>query len=60
LSESEKVLPSSLTPFAFEIRADGKNRVLAEEARHKMLSAANRRSAQRSAELDLASLRALT
>jgi hypothetical protein len=46
--------------WAFEIRADGKNRVLAEEARHKMLSATNRRSAQRSAELDLASLRALT
>lgn len=50
--------------WAFEIRADGKNRVLIEEAQAKMLTRQtvkkwSRRNAGRSAEPDLAALRTL-
>ena len=42
--------------WAFEIRADGKNRVLIEEARNRMLT---RKSTQRSTEPNLDALKAL-
>ncbi len=50
--------------WAFEIRADGKNRVLIEEAQAKMLTRQNAnkwsiKSRDRSAEPDLAALRTL-
>ena len=46
--------------WAFEVRADGRNRVLIEEARNRMLTgSASQRSGQRSSEPDLAALRDL-
>lgn len=46
--------------WGFEVRADGKNRVLHEEARARMLSTGSRpKRAARSAEPDLESLREL-
>ena len=46
--------------WAFEVRADGKNRVLTEEARNRMLTgSSSQRSGQRSSEPDLAALRNL-
>ena len=46
--------------WAFEVRADGKNRVLAEEARNRMLTGtSSQRSGQGSSEPDLAALRNL-
>ncbi len=46
--------------WAFEVRADGKNRVLTEEARDRMLTgSSSQRSTRRSSEPDLAALRNL-
>jgi len=46
--------------WAFEVRADGKNRILTEEARNRMLTgSSSQRSGQRSSEPDLAALRNL-
>jgi len=46
--------------WAFEVRADGKNRILTEEARNRMLTGnSNQQSAKRSSEPDLAALRNL-
>ena len=46
--------------WAFEVRADGKNRVLTEEARNRMLTgSSSQKSTQRSSEPDLAALRNL-
>ncbi len=46
--------------WAFEVRADGKNRILTEEARNRMLTGnSNQQSTKRSSEPDLAALRNL-
>ncbi len=46
--------------WAFEVRADGKNRILTEEARNRMLtSSSNQQSTKKSSEPDLAALRNL-